>query len=231
MPGSFRWPGCSRDDGAESGVGRSRRQGLQGDGQVQARRHRRLARLLDSVREELIKPLAEIFRERAPDHIEHELATGLLAEYAADRPDFLVDVMLDADPRAFSRLFDVIQVNRTAALAYFHSELKGLRYASNPPGLVAPAAANEGHQPSEGDPAAARRSARRGRAAVALVRLGDDTKVWELLEHSKDPEVRSHLINALAPYGADPRSSSGRSNDRARAGGRPRRRTPTSSTG
>ena len=30
------------------------------------------------------------------------------------------------------------------------------------------------------------------------------TKVWKLLEHSKDPEVRSHLINALAPYGADP---------------------------
>ncbi len=39
---------------------------------------------------------------------------------------------------------------------------------------------------------------------MALVRLGDDAEVWKLLEHSKDPEVRSHLINAFAPYGANP---------------------------
>ncbi len=51
--------------------------------------------------------------------------------------------------------------------------------------------------PRLGDP-------RRARAAVALVRLGSDKEVWKLLEHSKDPEVRSNFITALAPYGADP---------------------------
>ncbi len=162
---------------------------------------------LASVREKLITPLARIFRESAPDHTEHELATELLADYAANNPRFLVEVMLDADPKAFSIFLDVIRKDRTAILVALENELNasGGDPTTAPSASVVPsAAAKDGHQPSEGDPAAARRSARRGRAAVALVRLGDDKDVWKLLEHRKDPEVRSHLINALSPYGAEP---------------------------
>jgi eukaryotic-like serine/threonine-protein kinase len=162
---------------------------------------------LRSVRMKLINPLARIFRESAPDHIEHDLATELLADYADDQPRFLVDVMLDADPKAFSPLFDVLRRNRTAVLVYLHDELKAPGPDPKADRMVSEiptAAAKEGHQPAERDPATARRSARQGRAAVALVRLGDDNEVWRLLEHSKAPEVRSHLINALSPYGADP---------------------------
>jgi formylglycine-generating enzyme required for sulfatase activity len=161
---------------------------------------------LRNVRARLIEPLAKIFREKGPDHIEHELATQLLADYAADNSSSLVDVMLDADPKAFSLFFQVIQtessqLERRAVLRDLHRELESSGAA---PKANRPSSEKEGHQPSEGDMAAARRSARRARAAVALVRLGYDKDVWKLLEHNKDPEVRSYLINALLPYGADP---------------------------
>jgi formylglycine-generating enzyme required for sulfatase activity len=43
-------------------------------------------------------------------------------------------------------------------------------------------------------------------AAVALLRMNRPEKVWPLLKHSPDPQVRSYLIHALAPLGADPRA-------------------------
>jgi serine/threonine protein kinase/formylglycine-generating enzyme required for sulfatase activity len=47
---------------------------------------------------------------------------------------------------------------------------------------------------------------RQAQAAVTLLRLGQEEKVWPLLEHQPDPRVRSFLIHALAPLGADPQS-------------------------
>jgi eukaryotic-like serine/threonine-protein kinase len=47
-------------------------------------------------------------------------------------------------------------------------------------------------------------AARRARAAVALLRLGQANQVWHRLEHSPDPRSRSAFINAINPLGADP---------------------------
>jgi serine/threonine protein kinase/formylglycine-generating enzyme required for sulfatase activity len=45
---------------------------------------------------------------------------------------------------------------------------------------------------------------RQAQAAVALLRLGQDERVWPLLRHSADPRVRSFLIHRLGPLGSDP---------------------------
>ncbi len=63
---------------------------------------------LRNVRAALTDRLAEIFRERAPGHVEHELAAELLADYAGDRPRFLLGVMLDAEPKSYSLFFGAI---------------------------------------------------------------------------------------------------------------------------
>src|SRR5262249_7786568 len=43
-------------------------------------------------------------------------------------------------------------------------------------------------------------------AAVALLRMDRPEKVWPLLKHSPAPRVRSYLIHALSPQGADARA-------------------------
>jgi formylglycine-generating enzyme required for sulfatase activity len=161
---------------------------------------------LRGLRTRLIGPLVRIFRDTSPDHLDHELATRFLAEYGADDPASLVDVLLDADPKAFGELFPVIQRDPTVMLAALRNELES---PPTPPAGVGSSESTrtskkEAHQEHESDAAAARRSARRARAAVALVRLGSKHEVWAWLEHRKEPEVRSYLVTSLASYGTDP---------------------------
>ena len=47
---------------------------------------------------------------------------------------------------------------------------------------------------------------RQARAAVALLRLEQGEKVWNLLRHSPDPSVRSYIVNWLKPLGAEPKA-------------------------
>ena len=39
---------------------------------------------------------------------------------------------------------------------------------------------------------------------MALVRLGRDERIWPLLKHSADPQLRSLIVNWLNPLGPDP---------------------------
>src|SRR5262249_42918535 len=52
-------------------------------------------------------------------------------------------------------------------------------------------------------PAQEREVKRQVNAAVALLRMGRPEQFWPLLRHSPDPRVRSYLIHALSPLGAD----------------------------
>ncbi len=45
---------------------------------------------------------------------------------------------------------------------------------------------------------------RQARAAVALIRMGKGEAIWPLLRHSRDPRLRSLIVNSLSPLGADP---------------------------
>jgi formylglycine-generating enzyme required for sulfatase activity len=59
------------------------------------------------------------------------------------------------------------------------------------------------HRPVVGETDKERLAKRQANAAVALLRLKQPEKVWSLLKHSPDPEVRSYLIHRLSPLGAD----------------------------
>ena len=44
----------------------------------------------------------------------------------------------------------------------------------------------------------------RGRAAAALLQLGQAERLWPLLQHDPDPTLRTALVHWLGPAGADP---------------------------
>ena len=72
----------------------------------------------------LLGPLAEIFRDYSPRRsAERALATNLLADYAADQPALLADLLLDASDRQFCILFPRLDKHREAAVALLEGEL------------------------------------------------------------------------------------------------------------
>jgi formylglycine-generating enzyme required for sulfatase activity len=78
---------------------------------------------LGPVRDRLLPPLAAIFRDAGRPQSERALATELLVEYAADRPEVLADLLMDADPRSWARLWPKAQAQREGAVTRFTQEL------------------------------------------------------------------------------------------------------------
>ncbi len=147
---------------------------------------------LSPVHEQLRAPLAAIFRDKTHSETEHTLATSVLVEYATDAPEFLADLLMDAEPKAFASLFTVAQRQSEQVMPILRDEL------DRRPGTAPPA----------DEDARDRLAARQARAAVAMVLLGKPQVIWPLLQHSLDPRLRSFLINWLHPLGADPKTVS-----------------------
>ena len=56
-------------------------------------------------RAELLAPLADIFRDPIAGNAERTLATNILADYAADQPQVLADLLMDADEKQFAVIY------------------------------------------------------------------------------------------------------------------------------
>ncbi|MBI1913292.1 MAG: SUMF1/EgtB/PvdO family nonheme iron enzyme [Planctomycetes bacterium] len=80
---------------------------------------------LRDVKESLLAPLAEGFRDRERP-AEQRLATSVLADYAADKPDMLATLLLDADPKQYAILFPVLQRYRDQAVQRMRQEIARL---------------------------------------------------------------------------------------------------------
>jgi formylglycine-generating enzyme required for sulfatase activity/tRNA A-37 threonylcarbamoyl transferase component Bud32 len=143
------------------------------------------AEALRPVGGQLIPPLADVFRDANRPELERGLATGLLAEYAADQPEMLADLLTDADVKQFAVLY----------LRFKDQEDRGLRVLTGEVDRRVPEEATASDKE--------RLAKRQANAAVALLRMGHAEKVWPLLKHSPDPTVRSYLIHRLGPLGAD----------------------------
>jgi serine/threonine protein kinase/formylglycine-generating enzyme required for sulfatase activity len=142
---------------------------------------------LRPVKSWLIPQLSEIFRDPRPERLtERGLAANLLADYAADRPAVLAELVKDADEKQFAVIFPVMAERQGQALPALMAELNG----------SLPLTASE----DEREKAAKRKA----NAAVALLRLNHPESVWPLLQQSPDPRVRSYLVHRLGPLGADP---------------------------
>ena len=143
------------------------------------------------VKGRLVAPLSSIFRDQRPERAaERTLATNLLADYAADNPQVLADLLMDADKKQFTGIFPKFNEKSELGLPVLTGEIE----KKLPPDL-----------PSSDD-SREKLAKRQANAAVALLKMNQPEKVWPLLKHSPDPRVRSYLIHRFGPLGADARA-------------------------
>ena len=76
------------------------------------------------VKGRLLPPLATLFRDKPKDSSERNLATILLADYAARQPNTLADLLMDADDKQFAVLFPKLQAHGESGLAPLLAELE-----------------------------------------------------------------------------------------------------------
>jgi eukaryotic-like serine/threonine-protein kinase len=136
----------------------------------------------------LIPQLSVIFRDRQPERMaERNLATNLLADYAADQPQVLADLLLDADEKQFAVIYPKFKEQAEWGLPVLSEEID----RKPPP-----------DQPSS-DEKREKLAKRQANAAAALLKLNQPEKVWPLLKRTPpdDPRVRSYLIHCLYPLG------------------------------
>jgi eukaryotic-like serine/threonine-protein kinase len=139
----------------------------------------------------LLDPLTVIFRDRNPERAsERTLATNLLADYAADNPAKLADLIMDADDKQFAVIYPKLKERRAQGLPLLTGEIDRKLPADMP----------------SSDEKREKLAKRQANAAVALLKMGQAEKVWPLLKRSKepdDPRVRSYLIHGFGPLGAE----------------------------
>jgi formylglycine-generating enzyme required for sulfatase activity len=137
---------------------------------------------LEPVRGALLPPLAKAFRtSRQSDR--GRLVATILADYSADLPENLVELLLDADDRQYEVLLPKLKAQRAAVLPLLHRALD----------RTAPDQAPD----AEKDVLAERQA----NAAVTLLHLDDAERAWPLLRHSADPSRRTYLLHKLASHG------------------------------
>jgi len=140
------------------------------------------------VKDRLLPQLSEIFRDRQPERTaERSLATNILADYAADQPQVLADLLMDADEKQFAVMYPKFKEQGEQGLPVLIGEIDQ-KLPSNLP---------------SSDVKREKLAKRQANAAVALLKMNQPAKVWPLLKHSPDPRARSYLIHRLSPMGAD----------------------------
>jgi hypothetical protein len=115
---------------------------------------------------------------------ERVMAASILARFAGDRVEELVDLLLDADPEDYRQFISLLKKHSQAAVPLLLEEI---------------------NRPVPSEEAPADRTVRRqAHAAVALLQLGRFEPVWPLLRHSPDPSRRTYLIHDLGQLDATP---------------------------
>src|SRR5439155_3265464 len=113
--------------------------------------------------------------------VERDLAANLLADYAADQPDTLGELLLTAEAHAYALYLAKAKNYPDAVSARMQAELAG-------------------DAPPKDSGSARRRAA----AAITLAHLGQPAAVWPLLRHSPDPSTRSYLVHWLGERRGEP---------------------------
>jgi formylglycine-generating enzyme required for sulfatase activity len=79
---------------------------------------------LQPVSAELLTPLTKVYRA-ATSPERREFAATVLADYAADKPDVLADLLLEADPRQYVVLYPALQHYRAQAVEWMRRAVRG----------------------------------------------------------------------------------------------------------
>jgi hypothetical protein len=154
------------------------------------------------VKAPLLAPLSVVFRERQPERTaERSLATNLLADYAADEPNVLADLLMDGDEKQFAVLYPLVAVSNSLATPQA-TPLVATLLTDAVDRKPAPEASEEDKE---------QLAKRQANAAVTLLRLGHPERAWPLLKHSPDPRARSYLIHRFGPLGPKQAKASAKS--------------------
>jgi serine/threonine protein kinase/formylglycine-generating enzyme required for sulfatase activity len=137
---------------------------------------------------QLIESLGKIYRDPNQEKPSRRFATETLAEFAAESPDGLFNLLADGEQFQFPVIFGKLSAHRDEAITRATQEV-----AKTPP-----ADANEDQKEVL--------AKRQANAAVALLRFGAGEPVWPLLKASRDPRVRSYIIHWLSEGGGDPQA-------------------------
>ncbi len=138
---------------------------------------------LRPVREKLLAPLSGIYRDPNRTETERSLATDILADYAADHPPLLAELLMDANEKQFIVLSPKVKAAGDSALRPLLLELE----KPLPSDVTADATEKQGK--------------RLANAAVAALLAGQPERVWPLLRSGPDRRVRSYSIHRLGPLG------------------------------
>lgn len=142
------------------------------------------AQYFEPVKKQLIPALREAYCEGAIDRAPARmLATDLLASYAADDPQLLVELLSTADERQFISLYPTLAAHGGKAIELVESRLDQ----------------SLASKPVDWDDDTPERAS--ANLAIALMRLGRAERLWPLLTHSPDPTLRTRLIHRLLPLG------------------------------
>jgi formylglycine-generating enzyme required for sulfatase activity len=137
------------------------------------------------VRAKLLAPLTVVYRDATRGEMERSLATDILADYAADQPQVLAELLMDAGAKQFAVLYPRLKDQGDRGLPVLLDTVD-----RKPP-------------PDSTEEARERLARRQANAAVVLLKMNQPAKVWPLLQHRPDPRVRSYLMHRLGPLGAD----------------------------
>ncbi len=148
-----------------------------------------LLKTLDPVRDRLNGPLSEVFRRGERAEADRSWATNILAKYAADRPDILAQLLMDADEKQFAVIYPKFKEQGEQGLPLLTGEIDKKLPTDLP-------SSDENRE---------KLAKRQANVAVALLKMNHPEKVWPLLKHTPpdDPRVRSYLIHRLFPLGAE----------------------------
>ena len=91
---------------------------------------------LRPVRDKLTAALAAIFRDKNRPESERNLATNILTDYASDDVDLIANLLMDADPKAYTAFFPIAQRQEAKTLPLFQAEIaRKPTYSWNDPPL------------------------------------------------------------------------------------------------
>src|SRR5208283_3170943 len=119
------------------------------------------------IKGKLLESLKSIYGNPNGRESERTLATNILADYAADQPQVLADLLMKADEKQFAVIYPKFKDRGEEGLPLLIAEID----KKVPPEL-----------PSSGDKWETQ-AKRQANAAVALLRMNQAAKVWPLLKH------------------------------------------------
>lgn len=120
------------------------------------------------------------------DAIRQTVAMGIVREYVAGQPDALSMFLVDSNDQQFAELFPLVAGNRNVIANLMRAAL-----------AVTLDSVQEESQK-------VRLGKRHANAGVVLIRLGEASEVWPVLQHQPDPRSRSWFIKRCASFGVPP---------------------------